>query len=76
MYVNVNNDERPDFGETAKTTTRTVLQRYFDYVDILYLQSYLLITKLFYFHIFRIIHAFYNTKNVIRTYKSQGEFVA
>ena len=38
MYVNVNNGERPDFGETAKTTTRRVLQRYFDYVDILYMQ--------------------------------------
>ena len=38
MYVNVNNGESPDFGETAKKTTRRVLQRYFDYVDILYLQ--------------------------------------
>ena len=38
MYVNENNGERPDFGETAKTTPRRVLQRYFDYVDILYLQ--------------------------------------
>ena len=55
MFVNVNNGERPDFGETAKTTTRRVLQRYFDYVDILYLQ-YLPITKLFKLHIFRIIH--------------------
>ena len=38
MYVNVNNGERPDFGETAKTTTRRLLQRYFGSVDILYLQ--------------------------------------
>ena len=38
MYVNVNNGERLDLGETAKTTTRRVMQRYFDYVDILYLQ--------------------------------------
>ena len=38
MYANVNNGERPDFGETAKTTTRRVLQGYFDFVDILYLQ--------------------------------------
>ena len=38
MYVNVNNGERPEFGETAKTTTSRVLQRYFDYVDILFLQ--------------------------------------
>ena len=38
MYVNVNKSERPDFSETAKITTRSVLQRYFDYVDILYLQ--------------------------------------
>ena len=38
MYVNVNNGVRPDFGETAKTTTRRVLERYFDYVDNLYLQ--------------------------------------
>ena len=44
MYVNVNNGERPDFGVTAKTTTRRVMQRYFDYVDILYLQWYLPIT--------------------------------
>ena len=29
MYVNVNNDERPDFGETAKTTSRRLLQHYF-----------------------------------------------
>ena len=29
MYVNVNNGERPDFGETAKTTSRRLLQRYF-----------------------------------------------
>ena len=29
MYVNVNNCERPDFGETAKTTSRRLLQRYF-----------------------------------------------
>ena len=47
MYVNVNNGERPDFGETAKTKTRTVMQRYFDYVDILYLQYFLPITHLF-----------------------------
>ena len=38
MYVNVNNGERPDFGKTAKTTTRRVLQRNLHYVDILYLQ--------------------------------------
>ena len=38
MYVKVNNGERPDFGEIAKTTTRRVQQRYFDYVNILYLQ--------------------------------------
>ena len=50
MYVNVNNSERPDFGETAKTTTRRVLQGYFDYVDILYMQY--LITKLFLTHYF------------------------
>ena len=41
MFVNVNNGERPDFGKTAKTTTRRVMQRYFDYVDILYSQYYL-----------------------------------
>ena len=38
MYVNVNNGERPDFCETAKTMARRVPQRYFDYVDNLYLQ--------------------------------------
>ena len=48
MYVNVNNGERPDIGETTKTPTRRVVQRYFDYLDILYLQKYLPITKLFY----------------------------
>ena len=46
MYVNVNNGERPDFGETAKTTTSRVLQRYFDYVEILFLQYNLPITFL------------------------------
>ena len=39
MYVNVNNGERPGIGGTANTTARRVLQRYFDYVDILYLQK-------------------------------------
>ena len=38
MYDSVNNGEHPNFGETAKATTREVLQRYFDYVAILYLQ--------------------------------------
>ena len=33
MYVYVNNGERPYFGETAKTTARRVMQRYFDYVE-------------------------------------------
>ena len=52
MYVNVNNGERPDFGETAKTTTRRVLQRNFDYVDILYLHNKVNSTPYF-----KIIHA-------------------
>ena len=47
MYVNVNNGERPDFGETAKTTTCRVLEGYFDYVDILYLNNKVILTPYF-----------------------------
>ena len=33
MYVNVNNGERPDFGETAKTTTS---RRFLGAISLLY----------------------------------------
>ena len=67
MYVDVNNAERPDFGETAKTTTRRVLQRYFDYVDILYLHNKVILTPYFleyymHFTISKMLYAHTNNK--------------